>query len=552
MEAERKRKKQEKEEADKLAIMQKDLNETEKERLLKDHEDSMKKFEDNLKSEQERTKEALRKKLEERRKKKKSVEMGKIRDEYAGGAREAAQEEKKKLAALQTASAKALTSATPSLAAKQIKDEKAPEQESLSQSVPPTLSPLTPTTGNVGEQDWMKMLTASPLFKAVNDIEEMIKDGVGPQGCIGAKGRPYIDIKDAQWSCQDELIPVDINELTPMQFVVYRFGVFIIQLLQEIMEVPEVTLLIASSLPPNNYAKNAFRNSFFYERSRKILFVRQERMDSVGDFVVLVMHCLAHIKVDDLKDDNNVLFLREFYKTMRVCCQDMFFSRSRSTPSGHQLLNIPASRDQSRMLGTPLEHMFKKAQKQSQKLNAVKELLDVKIKDPIEQDFSNEGVTERISKHNVFVDNAKLRAYLRSVGAIETSEQADSHAEKRLKELTGKSRPSDKGRKSLRRSMSSRTALLSPQQLLDSQIQETNNKIDQLNMELTVVLKSASDISKNIKNLESSGASVELLDRRRKKWEENNSRKLNLMKKIKQLETELNRKEKEKNTAAAS
>jgi len=237
---------------------------------------------------------------------------------------------------------------------------------------------------------------------------------------------------------------------------------------------------------------------------------------------------------------------------MRVCCQDMFFSRSRSTPSGHQLLNIPASRDQSRMLGTPLEHMFKKAQKQSQKLNAVKELLDVKIKDPIEQDFSNEGVTERISKHNVFVDNAKLRAYLRSVGAIETSEQADSHAEKRLKELTGKSRPSDKGRKSLRRSMSSRTALLSPRQLLDSQIQETNNKIDQLNMELTVVLKSASDISKNIKNLESSGASVELLDRRRKKWEENNSRKLNLMKKIKQLETELNRKEKEKNTAAAT
>ena len=88
-----------------------------------------------------------------------------------------------------------------------------------------------------------------------------------------------------------------------------------------------------------------------------------------------------------------ITFLRFIFsslQTMRVCCQDMFFSRSRSTPSGHQLLNIPASRDQSRMLGTPLEHMFKRAQKQSQKLNAVKELLDVKIKDPIEQDFSNE------------------------------------------------------------------------------------------------------------------------------------------------------------------
>lgn len=104
--------------------MQKDLNETEKERLLKDHESSMQKFEENLKSEQERTKAMLRKKLEERRKKRKSVEMGKIREEYAGDAREAAMEERQKLAALQTESAKALTSATPSLVPKQIKEEK--------------------------------------------------------------------------------------------------------------------------------------------------------------------------------------------------------------------------------------------------------------------------------------------------------------------------------------------------------------------------------------------------------------------------------------------
>ena len=45
------------------------------------------------------------------------------------------------------------------------------------------------------EQDWMKMIAESPLFKAVNDIEEMVKDGISPQGVLGAKGRPYIDIK---------------------------------------------------------------------------------------------------------------------------------------------------------------------------------------------------------------------------------------------------------------------------------------------------------------------------------------------------------------------
>ena len=87
---------------------------------------------------------------------------------------------------------------------------------------------------------------------------------------------------------------------------------------------------------------------------------------------------------------------------------------------------------------------------------------------------------------------------------------------------------------------------MSPQQLLTSQIQETNNKIDQLNMELTTVLKAGTDISRNIKNLEANGASAELVDRKRKLWEENNSRKVNLIKKTKLLETELARKEKEK------
>lgn len=76
---------------------------------------------------------------------------------------------------------------------------------------------------------------------------------------------------------------------------------------------------------------------------------------------------------------------------MRVCCQDMFFSRSRSTPSGHQLLNIPSD-NQQRMLGTPLEHAFKLMKKPAQRLNAVKELLDVKVKDSVEHDFSNEVI----------------------------------------------------------------------------------------------------------------------------------------------------------------
>ena len=103
-----------------------------------------------------------------------------------------------------------------------------------------------------------------------------------------------------------------------MQFVVYQFGVFITKLLQSNLDIPDVNILLASDLPPNNYVKNAFRHSFHYEHARKMLYIRVERMECVGDFIIILVHCLAHIKVGDLVDDGNVLFLRMFYK-VRTC-----------------------------------------------------------------------------------------------------------------------------------------------------------------------------------------------------------------------------------------
>ena len=114
--------------------------------------------------------------------------------------------------------------------------------------------------------------------------------------------------------CNGNLNPVDINNISAREFVIYRFGVFVIHLLHHTIQTPEVTLLLASNLPSNNYTKNAFRHSFFYEHARKVLFIRQERMESIGDFVLVIAHCLAHIRSEDMANDANPLFLRQFYK----------------------------------------------------------------------------------------------------------------------------------------------------------------------------------------------------------------------------------------------
>ena len=144
----------------------------------------------------------------------------------------------------------------------------------------------------------------------------------------GDYSRPYIDLKDAQWLCHGDLRPADINDITPSQFIIYRFGVFITRFLEKTVGAPPVTLLLADNLPGNNYERNAYRHSFFYEHAQKILFIRKERMESIGEFVLLILHCMSHVAVDDLRDDANPLFLRVFYKVRIYCIPskpDLFF-----------------------------------------------------------------------------------------------------------------------------------------------------------------------------------------------------------------------------------
>ena len=176
--------------------------------------------------------------------------------------------------------------------------------------------PQSASTMNMqlSDQDLSNLLMSTPLFSQLSEIEAIVKLQSTAGEAAAQTTSPYIDLRDAQWVCSGDLVAVDIEKLRPANFVVYRFGVFVSNLLQTRNNMPEVTILVASNLPPNNYTRNCFRNSFHYEHATKILFVREERMETVGEFVLVVIHCLSHIKVDDLTDDYNPDFLREFYK----------------------------------------------------------------------------------------------------------------------------------------------------------------------------------------------------------------------------------------------
>lgn len=178
----------------------------------------------------------------------------------------------------------------------------------------PRSRPAAAINVEMSEQDLSNLLMSTSLFNQLSEIESIVKLRGAAAGSTAQVTGPYIDLRDAQWVCSGDLVAVDIEKLRPANFVVYRFGVFVNNLLQARNNMPEVTILVASNLPPNNYTRNCFRNSFYYEHATKILFIREERMETVGEFVLVVVHCLSHVKVDDLTNDYNPDFLREFYK----------------------------------------------------------------------------------------------------------------------------------------------------------------------------------------------------------------------------------------------
>ncbi|MBN3319584.1 LAYN protein, partial [Atractosteus spatula] len=163
--------------------------------------------------------------------------------------------------------------------------------------------------------------SARPLWQKCNEILCVCSPSSGDGG------RPFLDLVDAQWRCEGELVPLGPDGLSPREFLVYQHGLYLLGLLRAHIQVPEITVQLAASLPTNDYTYNAFRHSFFYQEAEKTLFVRRQRLQGVGGFSLLLLHCLAHIASGQLSPDSSPVFLRVFFQTLQVCLGELFLLR---------------------------------------------------------------------------------------------------------------------------------------------------------------------------------------------------------------------------------
>ena len=110
-------------------------------------------------------------------------------------------------------------------------------------------------------------------------------------------GDSYLDSREQSWSEDRELKPMDLNKLIPRSLVIYKFGCHVAQLIARRCQHAPVNILLAESIPSNpDLTHNMYRNSFAFDANNRILYIRAARLDTVGEYILVLTHCLAHIK----------------------------------------------------------------------------------------------------------------------------------------------------------------------------------------------------------------------------------------------------------------
>ena len=134
-----------------------------------------------------------------------------------------------------------------------------------------------------------------------------------------------LDPLDKQWILEGNLTPVKRSSLTSQHLLAWRYAQFSADTLQHVLNMGyNIQIRIASTLPQNNYEKNAFRRSFWFDSAESTLWIRNKRFDNPSDLLVVVAHCMSHIaNKDDFNDDNGD-FIRNLYVALKSLTSDKF------------------------------------------------------------------------------------------------------------------------------------------------------------------------------------------------------------------------------------
>ena len=473
-------------------------DEEEHKKLIKSHDENTQRLVNKIDAERLRMEadlhERLRKKREAKYKAKESEmqeELLKKRKQMEESNRQKrqdlAKEEKEKLEQLQKSLPYELSSAGP----------QAEDNSTQSNSTAPISRALP-----LKQQELTMLLLSSPLYKKIDEIAILLQNQP-----LGSNHSPYIDSKDALWVNDTEFHTVSTSSISPKAFVVYKFGCCIIKSLSTHCSHDPVFLLIADKIPPNRHIQqNAFCNSFMFDTKNRILYVRLERLENVGEFVLVLVHTLAHIQVGNFNNDTDPNFVKEFYRCLSICCNDLFLSRYHDSS-----LRLNERDDSEIVAGSKVKML-------------TGDLLDARLMvDTDSQGTTNKRHMYKLQRYSEFKFGSKLRAFL---DQIDEERQCDSDysdqihasppgAPNQVLAVTTKSSDQEvTTAKAATRSLNkasywktvAKRVMHKPsnpyQHILEAQTRDLQERVQKLNVEYMQVTKERNDINAEVENLE--------------------------------------------------
>jgi hypothetical protein len=158
----------------------------------------------------------------------------------------------------------------------------------------------------------------SSITPSSGDNSTAIATSSGPKSTVPT----YID--DHEPASGEKLALIPDTDLHVQQRSRLEFG----RKLASMLNMNNINVAAASSLPPlvGNGGSNPFMRSYRYDSNSKLLTIHTNRLDSSGEFGAVIMHALAHIKVNpsDISDDQDPAFVKEFYKNLQTLSQDAY------------------------------------------------------------------------------------------------------------------------------------------------------------------------------------------------------------------------------------
>jgi len=135
----------------------------------------------------------------------------------------------------------------------------------------------------------------------------------------------------------DHREPISDQDLSSPEMARIDFGRRLVTLV--LGQKSSVRVSAAAHLPPSTAVNNAFSNSYDYQKGTGELLIHKEKLKSSGDFGLVVIHALSHIKVDpdNLSNDMDPKFLEEFYKNLKILSQDLYKQQAKTAAQTQQM-----------------------------------------------------------------------------------------------------------------------------------------------------------------------------------------------------------------------